>query len=65
MIHVYYRELRFLIWGVHALLGSRGLAVGQLAVIRANERTPPRCIISRPANPQWKSKAGTQEMGVE
>lgn len=41
------------------------LTVGQLAVIRTSELTLPPCIISGPTNPQWKSKAGTQEMGVE
>lgn len=55
----------FLIWVVHSLLRPVGLAVGHVVVIRPIQPTTLRRIISGPVNPQWKSKAGTQEMGVE
>lgn len=58
-------EAMFLNLGCTCSPEACGLAVGQLPVIRASEHTPLCCIISRPFNPQWKSKAGTQEIGVE
>lgn len=58
-------EALFLNSGCTCSPGGCGLAVGQLAVIRASEPTLLRCVISGLGNPQWKSKAGTQEMGVE
>lgn len=58
-------EVLFLNLGCTCPPGCCGFAVGQLAVIRASEPTLLRCVISGPGNPQWKSKAGTQEMGVE